>query len=145
MKNKNKITLNKEDFSFICPMKQKDMTEVEGGFFCEKCEEKVHDMTHMSQGEYEKLVSTNENVCVTFKRVVATSFAFGMVAYAEPKHPKRILMGKIVAPSKVCQTQSIKPQKKNPLAPYKVTTNKTADVAGGIMAQPEKKARTKGE
>jgi hypothetical protein len=139
------IELNKEDFSFVCPMKQEDMREVDGGFFCDKCEEKVHDVSHMSQGEYEELIETNDNVCVTFKRVVAASFAFGLVACAEPKQPKPVLMGKIIAPSKACQTQTIKKQNKNPLAPYKVTTNKTVEVAGGIMAQPEKKIRTKGE
>jgi len=40
----DKIDLSKEDFSFVCPMKQSEMIEVEGGFFCDKCEEKVHDV-----------------------------------------------------------------------------------------------------
>ena len=129
----DKIDLNKEDFSFVCPMKQSEMTEVDGGFFCDKCEEKVHDVSDMSKSEYKTLLQSKENVCVTFKRVVATSLAFGLVACAEPKSPKPMLMGKI-APNKACQTKPIKPAKDNKLSPYKaIDTNKTVEIAGGIM------------
>jgi len=129
----DKIDLSKEDFSFVCPMKTEDMTAIEGGYFCDKCEEKVHDVSHISKGEYEILLQSKENVCVTFKRVVATSLAFGLVACAEPKSPKPMLMGKI-APNRACQTKPIKPQKDNKLSPYKaIDTNKTVEIAGGIM------------
>jgi hypothetical protein len=134
MKKKNEgLSLTKEDFSFVCPMKQAEMREVEGGFFCETCEEKVHDVSHMNKHEYQTLLKSKENVCVTFKRVVATSLAFGLVACAEPKSSKPLLMGKI-APNKGCQTKPIKPPKENKLSPYKaIDTNKTIEIAGGMM------------
>jgi len=132
-KNEEELNLTKEDFSFICPMKTEDMTAIDGGYFCGECDKKVHDVSHMNKSEYETLLKSKENVCVTFKRVVATSLAFGLVACAEPKSPKPVLMGKI-APNSACQTKPIKPPKDNKLSPYKaIDTNKTVEIAGGMM------------
>ena len=57
MKNnpKNNTELTKEDFSFVCPLKTEDMNAVEGGYFCQKCEKKVHDVTDMSQEDFQTL------------------------------------------------------------------------------------------
>ena len=69
-----KTNLNKEDFSFICPLKTEDMSAVEGGYFCQKCDKKVHDVTKMNHDEFERLKSKSSNLCVTIQKVVAVSF-----------------------------------------------------------------------
>ena len=91
----DKIDLNKEDFSFVCPLKQSEMTEVDGGFFCDKCEEKVHDVSRMTEGEYKKLITKTENICVSFKKVATMSLLLSVAACASPEESKRILLGKI--------------------------------------------------
>jgi len=75
-----KINLNKEDFSFICPLKTEDMSAVEGGYFCQKCDKKVHDVTKMNHDEFERLKSKSSNLCVTIQKVAAVSLVLGLSA-----------------------------------------------------------------
>ena len=77
---KDTISLTKEDFSFICPLKTEDMDAVEGGYFCGKCEKKVHDVTHYTQEEFASLKQKSDNLCVTIKRVATVSLVLGLSA-----------------------------------------------------------------
>jgi len=129
-KNKEELTLTKEDFSFVCPMKTEDMTTIEGGYFCGECEKKVHDVSHMTKHEYETLVSKTENVCVTFKKVATVSLALSLAACTSPQKPKPVLMGKIMAPNSTCNIKQDNKKVKNPLAPYKVVDVNESEVGG---------------
>jgi len=68
-----KTTLTKEDFSFVCPLKTEDMSAVDGGYFCAKCEKKVHDVTNMTQEDFQTLKQNSKDLCVTIKKVAAVS------------------------------------------------------------------------
>ena len=81
MNSKNDpFILTPKNFSFRCPLKVADMEVVEGGYFCSKCEKKVHDVSAMSKKEYKELQNKHKNLCVYFKRVVKTSVALSLVA-----------------------------------------------------------------
>ena len=103
MKNNNNenIELNKKDFSFLGPMQIKDMRAVEGGYFCEECNKKVHDVSGMSKEKYHDLVSKTENICVTFKKVATVSLALSMAASATDTNSSNIKIGKIAIPTEV--------------------------------------------
>ena len=90
--NEKQINLKEKDFSFVCPMKIEDMTIIEGGYFCSGCEQKVHDVSDMTQNEYKTLLEKTENVCVSFKKVATVSLLLSVAACASPEE---ILLGKI--------------------------------------------------
>ena len=75
-----KINLTKEDFSFVCPLKTADMKAVDGGYFCGKCEKKVHDVSNFTNKEFLELSKKSENLCVTFKKVATVSLVLGLTA-----------------------------------------------------------------
>ena len=116
-----KITLTKKDFSFVCPLKTEDMDVVDGGYFCGKCEKKVHDVTNMNQEDFQTLKKNSENLCVTIKKVAAVSLVLGLSACASPKP----LTGKI-ATNSPCDSNITKGNHNNRLAPFTVVDkNKT--------------------
>jgi len=136
-----KTTLTKEDFSFVCPLKTEDMNVVDGGYFCAKCEKKVHDVTNMSQEDFQTLKENSKDLCVTIKKVAAVSLVLGLSACASPKP----LTGKI-ATNSPCDSNITKGNHNNRLAPFTVvdknqtiTIDHVAEpqIAGGITA-PEK-------
>jgi hypothetical protein len=148
----DKIDLNKEDFSFVCPMKTEDMTAIDGGYFCGECDKKVHDVSNMTKCEYDALVSKTENVCVTFKKVATVSLALSLAACTSAQKPKPVLMGKIVAPNNTCNIKQDNKEVKNPLALYKVVDVNETEVGGepvpvetlsGVPALPMDKPKEK--
>ena len=82
---KNNLSLTKEDFSFVCPLKTEDMKVVEGGYFCAKCEKKVHDVSNMQKEEFQTLQKNNKNLCVTMHKVAAVSLVLGLSACSSLK------------------------------------------------------------
>jgi len=131
-----KTILTKEDFSFVCPLKTEDMDVVDGGYFCAKCEKKVHDVTNMPQDDFQTLKRNSENLCVTIKKVAAVSLVLGLSACAS-----KPLTGKIASNSS-CDTNITKANENNRLAPFTVVDkNQTIiidhvaepQLAGGIM------------
>ena len=153
MKKKD-VTLTKEDFSFVCPLKTEDMSVVEGGYFCGKCDKKVHDVTNMGQEDFKTLQKSSENLCITIHKVAAVSLVLGLSACSSPKP----LTGKI-ASNTSCDTNVSTYPTKNRWAPASaVDKNKTIiidhiaepQIAGGIMApmyipQPPQEAKSKDE
>jgi hypothetical protein len=143
MKNnqKNSIALKKEDFSFVCPLKTEDMNAVEGGYFCQKCEKKVHDVTHMQHEDFQALKAKSENLCVTIHKVAAVSLVLGLSACASPQTEQR-LVGKISTNVSCDANVSVTPRE-NRLTPFTaVDKNQTINInrveepqiAGGISA-----------
>jgi len=120
----NKIELNKEDFSFVCPLKTDDMKPVNGGYFCGQCEKKVHDVSDFTTQEFREL-KKKSNVCVTFKKVAVVSLVLGLSACSTGESR---LVGK-VAPKEPCNAD-IKPStSNNRLTPFKVLDkNKTIKI-----------------
>jgi len=118
---KDTITLTKEDFSFICPLKTEDMKAVDGGYFCQKCEKKVHDVTHMSQEDFQTLKQKSENLCVTIHKVAAVSLVLGLSACTS-----KPLTGKIVST----------PSTNNRLAPFTVV-DKNKTIIIDHVAEPQ--------
>ena len=92
MKKDNKIALEKEDFSFVCPLKVDDMTSVDGGHFCGSCEKKVYDVTNFSKDEYKSLLNSQKDVCISFTKVATLSLALTFSACSNNKP----LVGKVV-------------------------------------------------
>ena len=125
--NDKKVTLNEEDFSFLCPMKTEDMTIVEGGYFCGECNKKVHDVSDMTINEYEKLVKKTDDICISFKKIAIASLALSVAACASPKKSKKLLLGKRVIKSNHITIKL--EEENNTLTPCeKLDSNKTADV-----------------
>jgi len=125
--NDKKITLNEEDFSFLCPMKTEDMTTIEGGYFCGECNKKVHDVSDMNKSEYEKLVEKTDDICISFKKIATVSLALSVAACASPEKSKHsILKGRKVSKSNHITIKQ--EEHNNTLMPYeKVVNNKTKD------------------
>jgi len=119
----DKIDLSKEDFSFVCPMKTEDMTTIEGGYFCSGCEQKVHDVSTMTQNEYKTLLEKTENICVSFKKVATVSLALSLAACASPQEQKQMLLGKVVAPKSTCNIDTNKTTDKSPEIPKEADKN----------------------
>jgi len=113
-----KTTLTKEDFSFVCPLKTEDMNVVDGGYFCGKCDKKVHDVTNMNQEDFQTLKQNSENLCVTIHKVAAVSLVLGLSACTSTP-PNRNLVGKI-ASNPSCDSNITRPKKNNRLAPFTV-------------------------
>ena len=143
---KHTINLTKEDFSFVCPLKTEDMNAVEGGYFCQKCDKKVHDVSNISHDEFEQLKAKSSNLCITIKKVATVSLVLGLSACTNPTQEQR-LTGKI-APNTSCDSNVTKTPKKNRLAPFTVVDkNKTLiideiaepQLAGGISMPKESK------
>jgi hypothetical protein len=139
-----KIVLSKEDFSFVCPMKTEDMKAVEEGYFCAKCEKNVHDVSKFTEKEFDVLKASNNDLCVTFKKVAVVSLALGFVACSSPNTTGRI------SKDTSCQSEVDKKNavKYNRLTPFKTPDNNTTihierseevNIAGGIGAPPPKK------
>jgi len=135
---KTDITLTKEDFSFVCPLKTEDMNIVEGGYFCGKCDKKVHDVTNMKQEDFETLKENSTNLCVTIHKVVAVSLVLGLSACTSSEP----LTGKI-APNTSCDANITRAT--NRLVPFNMADkNKTItidhvaepQIAGGMMIPP---------
>ena len=125
MKKNNNVELIKKDFSFVCPLKTEDMAVVDGGYFCEKCDKKVHDVTNMGQEDFQTLQKKNENLCVTIHKVVAVSLVLGLSACSSATSNEP-LMGKI-APKASCDANITAPS--NRLAPFTpVDKNKTITI-----------------
>jgi hypothetical protein len=120
----SKIELNKDDFSFVCPMKTESMSVVKEGYFCEKCEKKVHDVSTFTEEEFSILKASNNNLCVTFKKVAVVSLALSFVACSSA--PSSHTTGKISL-KEPCQAEVDKKAiKDNRLRPFKVADkNKT--------------------
>jgi len=136
-----KTTLTKEDFSFVCPLKTEDMSAVDGGYFCAKCEKKVHDVTNMSQEDFQTLKQNSKDLCVTIKKVAAVSLVLGLSACAS-----KPMTGKI-ATNSPCDSNITKGNSNNRLAPFTVVDkNQTItidrveepQIAGGYIPEPEK-------
>ena len=125
--NDKKVTLNEEDFSFLCSMKTEDMTIVEGGYFCGECNKKVHDVSDMTINEYEKLVKKTDDICISFKKIAIASLALSVAACASPEKSKKLLLGKRVIKSNHITIKL--EEENNTLTPCeKLDSNKTADV-----------------
>ena len=126
--NDKKVTLNEEDFSFLCPLETEDMTIVEGGYFCNECNKKVHDVSDMTINEYEKVVKKTNDICISFKKIAIASLALSVAACASPEKSKHIILkGKrVVKPNHIIN----KPKEQNNIliSSEKVDSNKTADV-----------------
>jgi hypothetical protein len=74
MKEKNeKINLTEKDFEFLCPVKTSDMKVIDGVYFCDKCEKKVHDVSNYTQDELDVLKTNNSGLCINFKKIVTTT------------------------------------------------------------------------
>jgi len=138
---KESITLSKEDFSFVCPLRTEDMSVVDGGYFCGKCEKKVHDVTNMGQEDFQTLKRNSENLCVTIHKVVAVSLVLGLSACSSSKP----LTGKIASNSP-CDANVTAYPTKNRWAPAPVvdknqtiTIDHVAEpqIAGGMMVPEE--------
>ena len=136
MKNNqnNNTELRKEDFSFVCPLKTEDMNAIEGGYFCQKCEKKVHDVTDMSQEDFQTLKSKSENLCVTIHKVAAVSLVLGLSACAAPQEEQR-LVGKI-APNVSCDGNITQTQRENRLTPFTVA-DKNQTITIDHVAEPQ--------
>ena len=140
------IKLKKEDFSFVCPLKTEDMTNVEGGYFCAQCEKKVHDVTLFSPTEYEALKQKSNDLCITIKKVATVSLVLGLSACTPSKPVSERLLGKI-APNVSCDANVSAPKDSNRLTPFPVVDkNQTLlinrieepQIAGGISVMPLK-------
>ena len=115
MKNTN-LELEKKDFSFICPLKISDMEKVEGGYFCGKCEKKVHDVSSFTSQEFKELQQRSANVCISFQKVAMVSLALSLSA-CNASHSE--LVGKISV-KEPCQSDIKAPATHNKLSPFKV-------------------------
>jgi len=146
--NNTNIKLNKEDFSFVCPMKTEDMKAVEEGHFCEKCEKTVHDVSTFTEEEFSILKASNNNLCVTFKKVAVVSLALSFVACASPSSETRTT-GKI-SKKEPCQAEVDKSNRieTNKLTPFKTPDKNTTinikhsarfEIGGELSPPPEKK------
>ena len=72
-KDNEKINLTEKDFEFICPVKTSDMTAIEEGYFCDKCDKKVHDVSEYTNNELNTLKTNNSGLCINFKKIVTTT------------------------------------------------------------------------
>ena len=111
MKKNDKISLEKEDFSFVCPLKVEDMKSVDGGHFCEGCEKKVYDVSNFSRDEYKSLLGSQKDVCISFTKVATLSLALTFSACSSVN--SRPLVGKVTPTMdmknvKSCDTNSTK-------------------------------------
>lgn len=106
MKKKHEISLTKEDFSFVCPLKTDDMKVIDGGHFCDSCEKKVHNVNGFSTQKYYALLKNNKDLCISFKKMATVSLVLSLSACSTPK-PQQIV-GKIV-PQKalLCENKEI--------------------------------------
>ena len=111
-----KDILIKKDFSFICPLNRDDFEVIEGGHYCDICQEKVFDVTNCSFEEIEQLQKKHGTICVSVKTAIVTAgLALGLAScdkkpvlvpieklppFQTDKDKKPILMGKIVCPTK---------------------------------------------
>ena len=125
------IELSEKDFSFVCPLKTVDMTAINGGYFCDSCEKKVHDVSSMTKDEYRQLLSKTENICVTFKKVATVSLALSLTACTSQK-PIPELSGNVVDSYPNCNIEQNKTTI-NPLAPYKVLDINKSELSGDIV------------
>jgi len=143
MKKDNKIALEKEDFSFVCPLKVDDMNSVDGGHFCGSCEKKVYDVSDFSLAQYEDLLKSQKDVCVSFTKIATISLALSLSACSSFKSEP--ILGKIVCSdknSKSCDSNNkLSKDKKssNSLKPYKVKDSKTKIVTTTGEPLPIKK------
>lgn len=130
-KSNELIELSEKDFSFVCPVQTDDMTAINGGYFCDSCEKKVHDVSNMTKDEYRQLLSNTENICVTFKKVVTVSLVLGMAVCVSAAKTKVPLLGKIKAPNTSCNVDNNKTKSSNSLSPYTaVDKNETVYIEG---------------
>ncbi len=132
--NNKKTNLSKEDFSFVCPLKTEDMNAIEGGYFCQKCDKKVHDVSNMNHDDFKTLKAKNSNLCITIKKVAAVSLVLGLSACSKPQQQER-LIGKI-APNISCDSKVDTPPKANRLTPFRVV-DKNQTIIIHEVAQPE--------
>ena len=92
-----KKALRKKDFSYLCPLNRDDFEVVEGGHYCDSCEQKVFDVSDCSLEELMALKKQHSNLCVSFKStIVATTLALSVASCDTPIEPP--LMGVMVAP-----------------------------------------------
>ena len=123
---KNDLTLTKEDFSFVCPLKTEDMNTVDGGYFCGKCDKKVHDITNMAHEDFKTLQAKSENLCITFHKVAAVSLVLGLTACTSASENNTRLIGEIASPT-ACDANITQPS--NRLAPFSIPDkNKTITI-----------------
>jgi len=110
-----KDLLTKKDFSFLCPLNRDDFEVIEGGHYCDTCQEKVFDVTDCTFEEIEALQTKHGKICVSMKTAIVTAgFALGLGACDKKPAPvlmgvmppfhiekdkKPLLMGKIVCPA----------------------------------------------
>ena len=71
--NNCKVNLSEKDFEFICPIQTSDMTAIDGGYFCDKCEKKVHDVSNHTYSELDRLKAKNSGLCINFKKIVTST------------------------------------------------------------------------
>ena len=134
-----KIKLTEKDLEFVCPMKVEEMTTLEGGYFCDKCDKKVHDVSNFSKDEFQALKSKNSHLCITFKKVVTLGAMLSFSACSPVQ-----TSGKISQDSRdKANCNSIVPsENNNSLKPFSaVNPNKEHEVniAGGKMVPPHLK------
>jgi len=77
----NKINLTPKDFSFICPLSIDELTPIEGGYYCDSCEKKVYDVSHMSKDELTTLQKKTKDLCVSFQKVTTVAVALSTSAW----------------------------------------------------------------
>jgi len=129
MNTNKKISLTKDNFSFVCPLKTEDMNVINGGYFCDECDKKVHDVTGMSVDEFNILRKTDDNICVAIQKVALVSLVLGVNACASPISDGKHLKGKIVSNSRSCDTNITEVKRENRLAPFKmIDKNETITV-----------------
>ena len=135
----NKINLTEEDFSFVCPLKTADMKNIEGGYFCGKCDKKVHDVSDYTPEAFNSLKEKSDNLCITFKKVAVVSLALSLSACTTT--------GKVASSKEPCQTKHPTTQdENNRLSPFKtpdknqtvqINRAEESNIAGGIRAPME--------
>ena len=81
-----KKTLTKKDFSYLCPLNRDDFEVVEGGHYCESCEQKVFDVSDCSMDEIMALKKKYGKLCVSFKKIVLATTLVWSVAPCDNSH-----------------------------------------------------------
>ena len=129
-----KVKLTEKDLEFVCPMKVEDMSQVEGGYFCGKCEKKVHDVSNFTKDEFQSLTSKNAHLCITFKKVVTLGAMLSFSACSPVQ-----TSGKVSQDSrdKVNCNSVVPSEDNNSLQPFTIGQPKKEyeiNIAGGKMA-----------
>ena len=133
MKKTNKLSLTKEDFSFVCPLDVDDMKAIDGGHFCDTCNKNVYDVSDFSANQYQSFIENKKDICISFKQIVTVSLALSLSACSNVKATP--LLGKLLVkhPIKTAVSCSTKtPKEKNTTKPFKIKKQETYIKTAGV-------------